>query len=105
VSASILLPAIVPVAAGLHAFGVGAVGSMTVAVMARATLGHTGRQLRAGLQTIVVFAAILIAALSRILAVFLPKDAIVNVAGVAWVLAFAGFLLAYGVALTTPKAK
>ncbi|RUY69252.1 short-chain dehydrogenase, partial [Mesorhizobium sp. M7A.F.Ca.CA.001.13.1.1] len=41
VSASILLPAIVPVAAGLHAFGVGAVGSMTVAVMARATLGHT----------------------------------------------------------------
>ncbi|TIX22053.1 NnrS family protein, partial [Mesorhizobium sp.] len=105
VSASILLPQIVPAAAGLHAFGAGAVGSMTIAVMARATLGHTGRQLRAGRQTIIVFAAILIAALLRILAAFVPYDAIVHAAGAAWILAYAGFLLIYGVALTTPKAR
>lgn len=105
ISASIFLPAMVPVAAGLHALGAGAVGSMTIAVMARATLGHTGRQLRAGPQAIVVFAAILIAALLRILAVFIPYEGIVHAAGAAWILAYAGFLLTYGMALTTQKAR
>ncbi|TPI29880.1 NnrS family protein [Mesorhizobium sp. B3-2-1] len=104
ISASIFLPAI-PVAAGLHAFGAGAVGSMTIAVMARATLGHTGRLLRAGRQTIIIFAAILIAASLRIVAAFVPYDGIVEVAGVAWAMAYAGFLLTHGVALTTAKRR
>ncbi|MBZ9672856.1 NnrS family protein [Mesorhizobium sp. ES1-3] len=104
VSASIFLPAI-PVAAGLHAFGAGAVGSMTIAVMTRATLGHTGRLLRAGRQTIIIFAAILIAASLRIVAAFVPYDGIVEVAGVAWAMAYAGFLLTHGVALTTAKRR
>ncbi|ESZ68148.1 short-chain dehydrogenase [Mesorhizobium sp. L103C119B0] len=103
-SASFFFPGIVPVAAGLHALGPGAIGSMTLAVMARATLGHTGRQLRAGRPTTFIFAAILVAALSRVLGVFVPDEAIIHLAGAAWVLAFAGFLLTYGVALTTPKA-
>lgn len=103
-SASFFFPGIVPVAAGLHALGAGAIGSMTLAVMARATLGHTGRQLRAGRLTTFAFAAILVAALSRVLGVFVPDEAIINLAGAAWVLAHAGFLLTYGVALTTPKA-
>ncbi len=34
--------------AGLHALGVGAIGAMTLAVMTRASLGHTGQALRAG---------------------------------------------------------
>lgn len=102
-SASIFYPGTVPAAAGLHALGAGAIGSMTLAIMARATLGHTGRQLRAGRATTLVFAAILVAALSRVLGVFVPNDAIIHLAGAAWALAFGGFLLTYGLALTTPK--
>jgi uncharacterized protein involved in response to NO len=43
--ASILLPGEVPRSAGLHAWTAGAIGLMTLAVMTRATLGHTGRPL------------------------------------------------------------
>jgi uncharacterized protein involved in response to NO len=35
----------VPATAGIHAWTAGAVGLMTVAVMTRATLGHTGQAL------------------------------------------------------------
>ena len=48
VSLSILLSGTVPVAAGFHALGGGAIGAMTLSVMVRATLGHTGRKLEAG---------------------------------------------------------
>ena len=37
--------------AGLHAWMVGAAGMMTLAVMTRATLGHTGRELNASTAT------------------------------------------------------
>ena len=61
VALSIFLPDTVPVAAGLHALGGGAIGSMTLAVMTRATRGHTGRELKAGKAELFVFAAILLA--------------------------------------------
>jgi uncharacterized protein involved in response to NO len=35
----------IPVSAGLHAWTAGALGLMTIAVMTRASLGHTGRPL------------------------------------------------------------
>lgn len=50
-------------AAGLHLLGIGAVGGMTVAVMIRATLGHTGRRLIAGKWLAAAFALIVAAAL------------------------------------------
>ncbi len=40
-----LTPSTVSSAAGLHAFGAGAIGTMTLAVMMRASLGHTGHAL------------------------------------------------------------
>ncbi|TIN58716.1 MAG: NnrS family protein, partial [Mesorhizobium sp.] len=105
VSASILLPAAVPAAAGLHALGTGAVGAMTLAVMTRATLGHTGRELKAGRGTSFIFVAVLLAGSLRILAAFVPSAAVIDMAGAAWVVAFAGFVLIHGTALTTPKAR
>ncbi len=62
VALSILFPAIVPAAAGIHAIGSGAIGAMTLAVMIRATLGHTGRPLRAGRVGSFIFAMIMTAA-------------------------------------------
>ncbi|MBL8577259.1 MAG: NnrS family protein [Mesorhizobium sp.] len=69
-----LTPEFVPAVAGVHAFGVGAIGSMTLAVMARATLGHTGHPLRAGPATCLVFAAVMLSAVLRILAAFIPDS-------------------------------
>jgi uncharacterized protein involved in response to NO len=66
---AILMPGTVAPAAGIHAFAVGAIGTMTLAVMIRATLGHTGRELRAGRAGCFVFVAIvaiLVAAAARI---------------------------------------
>ncbi|TGQ77024.1 NnrS family protein [Mesorhizobium sp. M8A.F.Ca.ET.207.01.1.1] len=105
VSAAIFFPVIVPAAAGLHALGTGAVGAMTLAVMTRATLGHTGRELKAGKGALFIFVAILLAGLLRILAAFVPYGAVIDMAGVAWVAAFAGFILVCGMALMTPKAR
>ncbi|MER9124291.1 NnrS family protein [Mesorhizobium sp. M0959] len=105
VSASIFFPDAVPAAAGLHALGTGAVGSMTLAVMTRATLGHTGRELKAGKGTSFIFVVLLLAGSLRILAAFVPSDAVIDMAGAAWMAAFAGFLLIHGTALTTPKAR
>ncbi|RUU13316.1 NnrS family protein, partial [Mesorhizobium sp. M7A.T.Ca.TU.009.01.3.2] len=105
VSASIFFPATVPAAAGFHALGTGAVGAMTLAVMTRATLGHTGRELKAGRGASFIFAAVLLAGSLRILAAFVPSGAMIDMAGAAWVAAFSGFIMVYGTALMTPKAR
>lgn len=99
-----LLPEAVPPAAGLHAFGVGAIGAMTLAVMARATLGHTGRELHAGAGSCLVFAAIVVSGLSRIAAAFLPSvPALLIGSAAAWTVAFLGYALLYGGMLVRPK--
>jgi uncharacterized protein involved in response to NO len=98
-----LAPEWVTSAAGIHSFGTGAVGAMTLSVMVRATLGHTGRALHAGRAACFVFAAIVLAALIRILASFelFPDAHLVHLAGLAWAAAFLGFALAYARALLT----
>jgi uncharacterized protein involved in response to NO len=51
--------------AGLHLLGIGAIGGMTTAVMMRATLGHTGRELKAGPGLVSAFIFIGLAAITR----------------------------------------
>lgn len=50
---------------GAHLLGIGAVGGMTIAVMMRATMGHTGRALVAGPLLGTAFAMLLAAAVGR----------------------------------------
>ncbi|MCK9553917.1 NnrS family protein [Aquamicrobium sp.] len=103
---SALDPASVPAVAALHAFGVGAIGTMTLAVMTRATLGHTGRDLRADVPTRLIYAAIVLAALARIIAAFMPDDiGLLHLSAGLWALAFFGFCLRYGGMLLQPKLK
>jgi uncharacterized protein involved in response to NO len=87
-----------PPSAGLHAWMVGAAGIMTLAVMTRATLGHTGQPLTASAATQAIYAAIVIAAVSRICAVLAPDhgEILLHVAAFAWLAAFFGFALVYG---------
>ena len=83
---------------GLHAWMAGAVGTMTLAVMTRASLGHTGHALVAGAGTQAIYAAVVVAALARVVAGLLPEwnIALVHVAAFAWIAAFAGFAILYG---------
>lgn len=55
-----------PVATGLHLLGIGAIGGMTLAVMMRASLGHTGRALEVGPLLTAAFACVVTAALVRV---------------------------------------
>jgi uncharacterized protein involved in response to NO len=91
--------------AALHAWMTGAAGTMTLAVMTRASLGHTGRELRASNVTAFLYCAVLVAALSRICAAIHPSfdSVLLPLAGAAWTVAFVGFGLAYLPVLCRPK--
>jgi uncharacterized protein involved in response to NO len=91
----------------LHALTVGAVGTMTLAVMTRASLGHTGRPLAAGPVTKAIYALITIAAVLRILAP-LAGDQIelaLWLTGAAWSGAFGLFAAFYGGTLARPRVR
>jgi uncharacterized protein involved in response to NO len=89
---------LVPAGAGIHAWMVGAAGTMTLAVMSRATLGHTGQQLTASVATQAIYAAIIVAALARICAVIEPahSEPLLHLAAFAWAAAFFGFAISFG---------
>lgn len=95
----------VPEAAALHALGAGAIGTMILAVMTRATLGHTGRELVAVPGSWIVYHAVACGALLRVLAALMPAHAVpLTVAGgVLWSLGFAVFLWLYGGMLVQPR--
>ena len=97
-SASILWPRIVPSSGALHAWTTGAMGTMTLAVMTRATLGHTGRDVTSTPANMAIYAAIIAAALMRVAAPLLPTlyYPALLVAAACWLLAFGIFLLIYG---------
>jgi len=94
--AAILVPEAVPLSAGFHAWTAGAIGIMTLAVMTRASLGHTGQALKAGPATQAIYACALVAAVVRIAAAFVPSLALLHIAAFAWAAAFGGFALFYG---------
>jgi NnrS protein len=54
--------------AAIHALTAGAIGTMTLAVMTRVTLGHTGRELTADRSTIAIFLLVTVAAAARVVA-------------------------------------
>ena len=83
---------------GTHAWMVGAAGTMTLAVMTRASLGHTGYPLIASPITQAIYAAIVIAALARICASLEPawSDQLLHIAVFAWVAAYLGFAVSFG---------
>lgn len=102
---AILAPDAIPAAAAIHAFGAGAMGAMTLAVMARATLGHTGRDLTAGFGTCMVFVAITLSADLRIAAAFTSDTAMLHASAGLWAAAFLGYAILYGQALMTPRLR
>jgi len=76
----------------------GAMGIMKLAVMTRATLGHTGHDVVSTPPTIVIYSAILAAALIRVSAPLLSAIYYESLlaAALCWIVAFGAFLAFYG---------
>lgn len=80
--------------AAQHLWMSGAVGSMTLAVMTRATLGHTGQDLTANTATTCLYLLVFASIAARLGSPVLP--ALNYVSGSFWLAAFAGFVWTYG---------
>ena len=89
----------------VHALTTGAVGAMTLAVMTRASLGHTGRPKRAGAATVCIYGLVILGATLRVFApgTGLPTNLVLGSAGVAWSGAYLLFALVYGPYLVRPS--
>ncbi|MCE6960481.1 NnrS family protein [Cereibacter sphaeroides] len=90
---------------GMHLLGIGAIGGMTLAVMMRASLGHTGRALEAGPLLTAGFACIVAAALARALladAELAGFDGY-TLAALLWTTGFATFIGRIGPFLLSPN--
>jgi len=102
---AILFPQTIPISAGIHAWTVGAIGTMTLAIMTRASLGHMGQELAAGPLTQAIYVAVLLAAFLRIAAAFASGVAtlLLEAAAAAWIAAFWLFAVGYGPLLSQPR--
>ena len=102
---AILWPHMPGASAALHALSAGAVGTMTLAVMTRASLGHSGRALKADIMTLGIYVTVTLGALVRIIGPELAVDytLVLGVAAFFWSGAFALFVLWYGPMLVVRK--
>ncbi|MCZ7865638.1 MULTISPECIES: NnrS family protein [Agrobacterium] len=89
----------------LHILTVGVIGCMMLAVMTRASLGHTGRKLAASRVTIAAYVALIACALLRPAAEFFP-GAMMHLyacSALFWIVGFGLFCVEYGPILTRER--
>lgn len=100
----IAAPHLVAPSGALHGWTAGAIAMMTLAVMTRASLGHTGRPLTATRPIVAIYAASLVAAIARVVAAFdIAREPMLHLSATTWVLAFAGFAVIYAPLLLRPR--
>ncbi|WP_442496961.1 NnrS family protein [Methylobacter sp. sgz302048] len=90
----------------LHAFTVGGIGVLTLGMMARVSLGHTGRALRVSNAMAIGFVLINVAALFRVLLPIALPDwygVLVYVSTLSWLATFSLFVFVYAPILTTAR--
>jgi uncharacterized protein involved in response to NO len=90
----------------IHALTIGAIGSMTMGVMSRAALGHTGRELKVTTAMATAYLLISLAAIIRMAIGALPArlhDEAVLASGAVWITAFLIFAATYWPVLTRPR--
>ncbi len=102
---SLLWPDSVPSSAVMHAWTGGAIGLMTLAVMTRTSLGHTGRPLTATRAISSLYVVIVLGALCRVAAALgVATDTLLTLAALAWVIGFGGFVILYAPILMARRA-
>lgn len=107
IAAAVFFSDAMPQLAGIHALGVGAAGGMTLSVMVRASLGHTGQPLHADMAAKLLFLSVNCAAVARIFASLDigPQDMLIHAAGIFWMIAFVGFAVSFSRALLLPQTR
>jgi uncharacterized protein involved in response to NO len=103
--ASIPWPAAIASDAALHTLTAGAVGTMTLAVMTRASLGHTGRVIASGPFIALIYIATCLGAFLRVLAPLVPvvTSEMIMAGGIVWSIGFALFVIHYAPILWQPR--
>lgn len=89
---------LMPLSPALHALTAGAIGTLTLSMMCRVALGHTGREIAAGPATFLAFILMQGAALIRVFGPLLGSDLYmpsIEISGGLWVVAFVIYTLAY----------
>jgi uncharacterized protein involved in response to NO len=90
-----------------HAFGIGAIATMILAVSTRTALGHTGRPLLVGRPIVAAYLLLALAGALRVAGpVFWPDSysGVLLATGISWVSAFLIFIAVYGPILGSPRA-
>jgi uncharacterized protein involved in response to NO len=100
-----LVSGFVPATEALHGLTVGAVGTMSLAIMSRAALGHTGRPLVVPGLVTAAYLLVSAAAFARLAAPLVPAAYVTAtmVSGALWTAAFALFVLVYAPILLGPR--
>lgn len=86
----------------LHGIAVGAIGTMTIGIMSRAALGHSGRALVTPRAVVVSYVLVSVAAISRLCQPLFGDYALIAAAG-AWSIAFALFTITYLPIIALPR--
>ncbi|MNE12336.1 NnrS protein [compost metagenome] len=89
----------------LHVMTVGVIGCMMLAVMTRATRGHTGRELVASPTTQIAYLCLILSALTRPFAEMMPNffHTFLAASALLWMLAFGLYVLEYAPMLMTKR--
>lgn len=90
----------------LHALTIGVLGTMTLGMMARVSLGHTGRPIEASRATTAAFLLMLASPLARLAALLLPASAhaaTVYLSGALFAAAFLVFVAVFSRILLSPR--
>ncbi|WNM57646.1 NnrS family protein [Candidatus Nitrospira allomarina] len=89
----------------VHVLTTGAVGSMTLAIMTRASLGHTGRPRHAGTMTVMIYSLVNLGALLRVFgpATDLSTSLVLSMSAIIWSSAYVLFAFVYGPYLFGPS--
>jgi uncharacterized protein involved in response to NO len=94
-----------PYSSGVHMIAVGGFGLMILSMISRVSLGHSGRPLELPQGFSLAYIALIVAALSRTLAGFVPEYylACLWIAALGWITGFGLFLYHYVPILTAPR--
>ena len=97
-----------PTSIPLHAFTYGGIGLMSLGMMSRISLGHTGRNINEPPKVLIwVFSSLFIGALVRVVMPIIIPSAYLHLIGLAqvlWIIAFALFLSSYLMIFIKPRA-
>ena len=89
----------------IHSFAVGGIGLITLGMMARVSLGHTGRPLSVTPMIVAAFILMTLAAVIRVSITHLPIPYLagLHLSGTLWMLAWILFLIRYLPILIKPR--